>query len=78
MVWPFRWNGRRHCGTNASRKYNISISSQSGNNDLHETYQRLLNAGKARKVAVTAVMRRIVVLANTLLRETHDWLPERP
>ena len=34
-----------------------------------------LKAGKAKKVATTAVMRRIIVLANTLLR---DWLPERP
>ena len=48
------------------------------NRDLHETYQRLLNAGKAKKVAITAVMQRIVVLANTLLREGRDWLPERP
>ncbi|WP_408833707.1 hypothetical protein [Acidocella sp.] len=34
-----------------------------------------LKAGKAKKVAITAVVRRIIVLANTLLR---DWLPERP
>ena len=27
---------------------------------------------------ITAVMRRIVVLANTLLREERDWQPKRP
>ena len=33
---------------------------------------------QAKKVAITAVMRRIIVLANTLLREDRDWQPERP
>lgn len=48
------------------------------NRDLHDKYQQLLKAGKAKKVAITAIMRRIVILANTLLREGRDWLPERP
>ncbi|MBN3868753.1 transposase, partial [Gluconobacter kondonii] len=29
-------------------------------------------------VAITAVMRRIIILANTLLREGRDWQPKRP
>lgn len=44
----------------------------------HEQYQRLLKAGMAKKVAIAAVMRSIVVLANTLLREGRDWQPKRP
>lgn len=48
------------------------------NQDLRHKYQQLLKAGKAKKVAITAVMRRIIVLANTLLREDRDWQPERP
>lgn len=48
------------------------------NQDLRDKYQQLLKAGKAKKVAITAVMRRIIVLANTLLREDRDWQPERP
>ena len=48
------------------------------NQDLKAVYQHLLKAGKAKKVAITAVMRRIVVLANTLLRDGRDWQPERP
>ena len=35
---------------------------------LHDKYQQLMKAGKAKKV---------VILANTLLRERRDWLPER-
>lgn len=48
------------------------------NDDLRTVYLHLLKAGKAKKVAITAVMRRIVVLANTLLREERDWQPKRP
>lgn len=48
------------------------------NRDLRVTYQHLLKAGKAKKVAITAVMRRMIVLANTLLREGRDWQFERP
>lgn len=48
------------------------------NDDLHAVYSHLLQAGKAKKVAITAVMRRIIVLANTLLREERDWQPKRP
>ena len=47
------------------------------NRDLHDKYQQLLKAGKAKKVAITAIMRRIIILANTLLRERRDWLPEQ-
>jgi transposase len=48
------------------------------NQDLRAKYLHLLTAGKAKKVAITAVMRHIIVLANTLLREERDWLPDRP
>lgn len=48
------------------------------NHDFKRKYQQMLDAGKAKKVAITAVMRRIVVLANTLLRDGRDWLPNRP
>ena len=46
------------------------------NHDLREKYQQLVSAGKAKKVAITAVMRRVVILANTLLREGRDWQPK--
>lgn len=48
------------------------------NDDLKAVYLHLLKAGKAKKVAITAVMRRIMILANTLLREERDWQPARP
>ena len=48
------------------------------NSDLHQKYQEMLKAGKAKKVAINAVMRRIVILANTLLREGRNWFPYHP
>lgn len=48
------------------------------NQDLTIMFQRLKAAGKAHKVAVVAVMRKLIVLANTLLREQRCWSPEAP
>ena len=36
-------------------------------------YAKLLEAGKPAKVAITAVMRRLIVLANALLRDNRIW-----
>ena len=43
------------------------------NPDLRACYSALVSAGKPAKVAITAIMRRIVVLANALLRDDRSW-----
>lgn len=43
--------------------------------DLKTFYRRLRDNGKKPKVALTAVMRKLVVLANTLLKENRPWAP---
>lgn len=43
------------------------------NPDLKEKYRQLIAAGKPAKVAITAIMRKLIVLANTLLREDRMW-----
>lgn len=45
------------------------------NVDLKAKYQALTKAGKAPKVAITAVMRKLIVLANALLRDSRKWTP---
>ena len=45
------------------------------NPDMRRLYERLCAAGKPPKVAITAVMRKLVVLANTLIAERRDWQP---
>lgn len=43
------------------------------NPDLKEKYNQLINAGKPAKVAIAAVMRKLIVLANVLLKENRMW-----
>jgi transposase len=43
------------------------------NPDLKAKYQQLLTAGKPAKVAITAVMRKLVILANTLISQNQEW-----
>ena len=48
------------------------------NPDLRAKYRQLTGQGKPPKVALTAVMRKLLVLANALLGEDRCWLPDRP
>ena len=47
------------------------------NADLKAKYQALRNAGKPAKVAITALMRKLIELANTLVKNDHTWMPKR-
>jgi len=46
------------------------------NPDLKAKYEQFIAAGKPAKVAITAIMRRIIVLANALLRAGRPWMPK--
>lgn len=58
--------------------YMAALSAARNDPDLSVFYKRLRDAGKKPKIALTAVMRKIVVLANTLLTEDRLWQPKRP
>ncbi|MEX6724718.1 IS110 family transposase [Parapedomonas caeni] len=77
-----KWQGKeRIIGGRASLRraiYMPALVAIRFNHDFRDKYQQLVTAGKAKKVAITAIMRRIIVLANTLLREGRDWQPKRP
>ena len=45
------------------------------NPDLKAVYDRLIANGKQAKVAITAVMRKLLILANTLVRDDRLWAP---
>jgi transposase len=49
--------------------YFAALSATSCNPQLREDYQRLRDAGKKAKVAITAIMRKLIVLANVLIKE---------
>lgn len=46
------------------------------NPDLKAKYQTLIAAGKPPKLALTALMRKLLVLANALLRHNRAWTPK--
>lgn len=48
------------------------------NPDLKAKYDQLIAAGKPPKVAITAVMRKLLILANALLRDRREWTPNLP
>ncbi len=48
------------------------------NPDIKAVYSRLVGRGKPPKVALTAVMRKLVTLANALLRDDRLWTPQAP
>lgn len=43
------------------------------NHKLKETYQRLVNKGKPAKVAIVAVMRKIIITLNAMVRDKKNW-----
>jgi len=65
--------GRAHV---RSALYMAAVAASRCNPDLKAFYDRLRNAGKAAKLALTAVMRKLVLLANTLIREDRYWTPK--
>ena len=59
-----------------SALYMAAVSAIRCNPDLKAFNSRLRAAGKAPKVALTAVMRKLVLLANTLIHEDRFWTPK--
>lgn len=48
------------------------------NADLKAKYEQLIRAGKPAKLALTAIMRKLVLMANALLRDGREWSETRP
>lgn len=43
------------------------------NAELKAKYQTLIEAGKPHKVAITAIMRKLIIIANALIRDQRKW-----
>lgn len=57
--------------------YMATLTATQYNPTLRATYQRLLAAGKAKKTALVACMRKMLVILNTMMRTKTAWrLPE--
>ena len=76
------WRGRSFIqgGRGSARRtlYMPAVTAIRHNPDLKRQYERMRAAGKPAKVAITAAMRKLVVLANVLLQQDRCWTPEPP
>ena len=76
------WQGRAFIRGGRARArrllYMPAVAAPRWNPDLAEVYRRLRERGKPGKVALVAVMRKLIVLANTLVRQDRTWLPVAP
>ena len=58
--------------------YMPAVSAISCNPDLARKYRQLCSAGKPPKVAITAVMRKLLLLANALIAKDKTWAAAVP
>jgi transposase len=56
--------------------YMASVSAMRFNPELRAFYLRLRQAGKAAKVALTAVSRKLLTIANAMIRDMKPWTPK--
>lgn len=75
-----KWQGKAHIrgGRAALRAalYMPAVSATRHNPELAAFFTRLKARGKPGKLALTAVMRKLVVLANTLIAQNREWRPK--
>jgi transposase len=64
------WGGRSHI---RSALYMAALVASRHNPVISAFYQRLLAAGKAKKVALTACMRKLLVILNAMLKHRCSW-----
>jgi len=77
-----KWAGKRCIkgGRKAVRNglHMAALSAARTDPNIKAFYKRLTMKGKLHKVALTAVMRKLIILANTLIRENREWQPIAP
>jgi transposase len=64
------WGGRKHIRPSL---YMATIAACRFNPVIHSFYQRLLQAGKRKKVALTACMRKLLTILNAVLKHQKPW-----
>jgi transposase len=69
------WGGRMEV---RNMLYMAAVSAARSNPIIRQFYQRLKSQGKKFKVAITACMRKILVILNTLVRNDCLWSPTIP
>lgn len=58
--------------------YMAALSASQTNPVIRPFYQRLINNGKEKKVALTACMRKLLIVLNAMMRDNKSWNPSIP
>ena len=64
------WGGRHHV---RKALYMATVSAIRSNPPIRDFYQRLKSNGKSSTVALTASMRKLLVMLNAMLRDETPW-----
>lgn len=74
-----KWKGKSVTGGGRSpvkrALFMAAVSASRCNPVLAQTYRRLVAAGKPKMVALIAVARRLITIANAIIRDQKPWLP---
>ena len=77
-----KWHGKRTTRGGRARVrtalYMAALVATKHNLVIKSFYRRLLSAGKQKKVALTACMRKLLVILNAMFRNQTSWQPPRP
>jgi len=77
-----KWKGRSKIGGGRrgmrNALYMPALVAIRHNLHLAETYRKLVDAGKPAKLAIAAIMRKLVILANALIRDDREWTKTAP
>ncbi len=72
-----KWQGKERIqGGRASVRraiYLPDVVATRFNPDIKAKYEQLISSEKCKKLAITAVMRKLIVMANALLRDQRKW-----
>ena len=86
-VAPMNWDSGKKQGNRMIRGgrrsvrnalYMCAVSCIRRSNPIGTIYQNLVKRGKNKKVALVAVMRKLVIIANTLIAEQRPWQEKPP
>jgi transposase len=69
------WGGRPEVRASL---YMATLSATRFNPAIREHYQRLLKAGKCKKLALTACMRKLLTILNAMVRDNKTWQTASP
>lgn len=77
-----KWQGREHIrGGRAEMRRSLylpAVVATRFNPDMKTKYDQLVASGKCKKLAITAIMRKLLVMANSLLRDRRKWTKAHP